>query len=217
MLVLFAKGGWAMWLLLLASVVGGAAIFERLIVLWKIAKDRKKFLSDFFQSYSSEDRGKKSADVCKNYDSAISRVAEALLSQNDKYLESDEEEKRFAFEDAVGIAAVRELEVLDKGLDILAAVSTIAPLVGFLGTVVGMMMAFDSIAKAATVDPVLVASGIQVALITTATGLLIAFPVSAFHVYFTSRINSITKDIEYDSVKLIDFLLGRARAEEIKL
>lgn len=206
-----------MWLLLLASVVGGAAIFERLMVLWKISKSRKRFLTEFLGSYSSEDRGKRAADVCKKYDSAISRVADSLIAQNEKYFNLNEEEKRYAFEDAVGIAAVRELEVLDKGLDILAAVSTIAPLVGFLGTVVGMMMAFDSIAKAATVDPVLVASGIQVALITTAAGLLIAFPVSAFHVYFTSRINSITKDIEYDSVKLIDFLLGRAQAEEFGL
>lgn len=215
MLVLFSKGGWAMWLLLLASVVGVSAIFERLIVLWKISKKRRAFLNDFVGSYSADDRGKKAVEICQKYDSAISRIAYSLLSQNKKYFDYDEEEKRYALEDAVGIAAVRELEVLDKGLDVLAAVSTIAPLVGFLGTVVGMMMAFDSIAKAATVDPVLVASGIQVALITTAAGLLIAFPISAFHVYFTSRINSITKNIEYDSVKLIDFILGRIKQSEI--
>ncbi|MGC9365852.1 MAG: MotA/TolQ/ExbB proton channel family protein [bacterium] len=216
MLELFAKGGWAMWLLLISSVVGVATIFERLIVLNLVSKKQKGFISDFVNSFSEEDKGKKALEVCRSYNTALSRIVASLINQNNKYSDLEQEEKKFALEDAVNLSAIRELETLDKGLDVLAAVSTIAPLIGFLGTVVGMMMAFDSIAKAATVDPVLVASGIQVALITTATGLLIAFPVSAFHVYFTSRINEITKDVEYISVKVIDFLLGRARANELQ-
>jgi len=215
-LVIFAKGGWAMWLLLIASVVGVATIIERLIVLQKVSQGRKKFLKEFTSSYSEQDDGKKAIKTCLNYDIALSRVVENILVQNNKYKELEEDERKFALEDAVNLAAIREIETLDKGLDVLAAVSTIAPLIGFLGTVIGMMMAFDSIAKASTVDPILVASGIQVALITTATGLLIAFPVSAFHVYFTSKINNITKDVEYAAVKVIDFLLGRAKASEIE-
>ena len=216
MLEIFAKGGWAMWLLLIASVIGIATIVERLIVLYIASKEQKKFLKEFASSYNEEDNGKKALNVCYSYDTVISRVVESLVLQNIKYKNLDEEDKKFALEDAVNLAAIRELETLDRGLDVLAAVSTIAPLIGFLGTVVGMMMAFDSIAKAATVDPVLVASGIQVALITTATGLLIAFPVSAFHVFFTSKINNITKQVEYSAVKVIDFLLGRARANELE-
>ncbi len=216
MLDIFAKGGWAMWLLLIASVVGIATVIERLIVLFIASKKQKKFLKEFASSYSVEDNGKKALEICYSYNTVISRVVESLVLQNNKYKDLDEEDKKYALEDAVNLAAIRELETLDRGLDVLAAVSTIAPLIGFLGTVVGMMMAFDSIAKAATVDPILVASGIQVALITTATGLLIAFPVSAFHVFFTSKINNITKEVEYSSVKVIDFLLGRARANDLE-
>lgn len=104
-------------------------------------------------------------------------------------------------------AAVKELAFLDRGMSALAAVVTLAPMMGFLGTVSGMVSAFDAIALAGTVDPKLVASGISEALITTETGLAIAIPVSAAHTWFTNMINSYTRNMELAANDMITFLL----------
>ena len=99
-----------------------------------------------------------------------------------------------------------ELSKLEKGLVILATLTNIGPLLGFLGTVVGMIIAFQSIEAAGEVEATLVAGGIKVALLTTAAGLTIAIPVSIGHNYFVSRIDSIVIDMEESAQKMIDAL-----------
>ena len=99
-----------------------------------------------------------------------------------------------------------ELSKLESGLVILATLTNIAPLLGFLGTVIGMIIAFQSIEMAGEVEATLVAGGIKVALLTTAAGLVIAIPVSIAHNYFVSRIDSIVIDMEESAQKMIDTL-----------
>lgn len=89
-----------------------------------------------------------------------------------------------------------ELSKLERGLVVLATLTNIAPLLGFLGTVIGMIIAFQSIEAAGEVEATLVAGGIKVALLTTAAGLTIAIPVSIAHNYFVSRIDSLVIDME---------------------
>jgi biopolymer transport protein ExbB len=99
-----------------------------------------------------------------------------------------------------------ELSKLEKGLVVLATLTNVAPLLGFLGTVVGMIVAFQAIEAAGEVEATLVAGGIKVALLTTAIGLVIAIPVSVAHNYFVSRIDSLVIDMEESAQKMVDAL-----------
>jgi biopolymer transport protein ExbB len=99
-----------------------------------------------------------------------------------------------------------ELSRLERGLVILATLTNVAPLLGFLGTVIGMIVAFQSIEMAGEVEATLVAGGIKIALLTTAAGLVIAIPVSIAHNFFVSRIDSLVIDMEESAQKMIDAL-----------
>ena len=99
-----------------------------------------------------------------------------------------------------------EMSKLERGLVILATLTNIAPLLGFLGTVIGMIIAFQSIEAAGEVEATLVAGGIRIALQTTAAGLMIAIPVSIGHNYFVSRIDSLVIDMEESAQKMVDTL-----------
>ena len=99
-----------------------------------------------------------------------------------------------------------ELSKLERGLVVLATLTNVAPLLGFLGTVIGMIVAFQSIEMAGEVDATLVAGGIKIALLTTAAGLVIAIPVSIAHNFFVSRIDSQVIDMEESAQKMIDAL-----------
>ncbi|HSH76707.1 MAG TPA: MotA/TolQ/ExbB proton channel family protein [Longimicrobiales bacterium] len=99
-----------------------------------------------------------------------------------------------------------EMSKLERGLVVLATLTNIAPLLGFLGTVIGMILAFQSIEAAGEVEATLVAGGIKVALLTTAAGLMIAIPVSIGHNYFVSRIDSLVIDMEESAQKMVDTL-----------
>jgi len=89
-------------------------------------------------------------------------------------------------------------------LVILATVANVAPLMGFLGTVAGMILAFAAIEAAGDVDPALVAGGIKVALLTTATGLTIAIPVNIGYNYFVTRIDSLILDMEQGTQQILN-------------
>ena len=107
-----------------------------------------------------------------------------------------------------------ELSKLEKGLVILATLTNVGPLLGFLGTVIGMIIAFQSIEAAGEVEATLVAGGIKVALLTTAAGLAIAIPMSIFHNYFVSRIDALVIDMEESAQKMIDALHAIERGRQ---
>mgnify|MGYP001484554307 FL=1 len=99
-----------------------------------------------------------------------------------------------------------EMSKLESWLVVLATLTNIAPLLGFLGTVIGMILAFQSIEAAGEVEATLVAGGIKVALLTTAAGLMIAIPVSIGHNYFVAKIDGMVIDMEESAQKMIDAL-----------
>ena len=101
-----------------------------------------------------------------------------------------------------------ELSKLESGLVVLATLTNVAPLLGFLGTVIGMIAAFQAIELAGEVDAVTVAEGIKIALTTTAAGLAIAIPVSIAHNFFVSRIDHLVIDMEESAQKMIDALFA---------
>ena len=105
---------------------------------------------------------------------------------------------------AVATTGAIELSFLERGLVVLATVANVAPLMGFLGTVAGMILAFAAIEAAGDVDPALVAGGIKVALLTTATGLAIAIPVNIAYNYFVTRIDSLIMDMEQGTQQILN-------------
>jgi len=107
-----------------------------------------------------------------------------------------------------------ELSKLERGLVVLATLTNIAPLMGFLGTVMGMIEAFQAIEFAGEVDAQTVARGIKVALYTTAAGLAIAIPISIVHNYFVSRIDHLVIDMEESAQKMIDALFVMRAGQE---
>lgn len=104
---------------------------------------------------------------------------------------------------AIDTTGTIELAFLERGLVILATVANVAPLMGFLGTVAGMIMAFASIEVSGNVDPSLVAGGIKVALLTTACGLLIAIPVNLGYNFFVTRIDKLIMDMEQGAQQVL--------------
>jgi biopolymer transport protein ExbB len=114
---------------------------------------------------------------------------------------------------AIENAGTIELSFLERGLVTLATISTVAPLLGFLGTVAGMIQAFGAIEAYGEVDATLVAGGIKVALITTATGLAIAIPVNIMHNYFVTRVDKMIIDMEESSENIVDTVYGMDQAK----
>ena len=107
-------------------------------------------------------------------------------------------------EAAVATTGTIELGFLERGLVILATIANVAPLMGFLGTVAGMILAFAAIEQAGTVDATLVAGGIKVALLTTACGLVIAVPVNIAYNFFVTRIDKLIVNMEVGAQKVIN-------------
>ena len=107
-------------------------------------------------------------------------------------------------ERTIEAASAHELQRLERGLSVLATVSNIAPLLGFLGTVSGMINSFDALARAGLSNPGLVAKGISEALITTATGLAVAIPMLVAYNYFTSRVSKFVLEMETSANVLLE-------------
>ena len=101
-----------------------------------------------------------------------------------------------------------ELAFLERGLVVLATLSNVAPMFGFLGTVTGMIRAFAQIEKLGEVSPQAVAGGIKEALITTAAGLAIAIPIQIFHNYFVTRVDRLILDMEESSQNIIEAVIS---------
>ncbi|MEO0273044.1 MAG: MotA/TolQ/ExbB proton channel family protein [candidate division WOR-3 bacterium] len=195
----FNRGGTMMWLLLILAIIGLAFIIERLISLFlKLKGNPKQILEDVIKKIEAQGIDAALMYLRKESNPAA-KVLEAGLEKVDK--------GRIVVEEAMAMRATTEFAFLDRGMIYLQAVATLAPIVGFLGTVTGMIKAFTAIAAAGEVEPTIVASGISEALITTATGLLIAAPVALFYAVFADRVNNFTRAMEETSNAFIEYLV----------
>ncbi len=185
---LFLIGGWSMWPLLLASVVGFGVILERLYFFYSTKLVSKGFNQDLEDAI--EEKGIEGA---KKFLEDHKDEKIAMILSNGMNVSSGNPD---LFAKGIEREAAEVIVLLEKGLTILASVSTIAPLIGFLGTVSGMINAFDAIANADQVNAKVVAAGIKEALITTATGLIVALPAMAFYQVLQGKVNSFAADVE---------------------
>lgn len=187
-----------MWPLLLMLFFGLVVAFERFYTLSKAQVNAKEFFAQIQEAFK-QGGPEAAAEVCSNTRGPVASVLHAGLLRLDRGL--DHVEKAMTESGAV------EMAFLEKGMVWLSTVANIAPLLGFLGTVSGMIGAFESIAAAGDVEPSIVASGISEALITTAAGLVIAIPIQAFHNYFVSKIDKIIIDMQESSTLFMEELI----------
>lgn len=192
----FEQGGPMMWLLLICAVLGLTFIIERMWVLMRSKIRTDEFLTKVRAALLKKRSVKQAIAVCEEYRGPIAAIMKAGLL---KYGSSEEE-----IEKNIEIAATHELARLERGLAVLASVANVAPLIGFLGTVTGMIEAFDSLAKVSQPDPRVVASGISQALITTASGLLVAVPTLVFYNWFSAMISRFVLEMETASNLLLE-------------
>ena len=198
MVKLFNDGGTFMYPLLFMLFFGLVVAFERFYTLSKAHINSKDF---FVQIQEALKQGgpDAAAEVCSNTQGPVASVLHAGLLRLSRGLDHVEK--------AISESGAVEMAFLEKGMVWLSTVANIAPLLGFLGTVSGMINSFDSIAAAGDVEPSIVAGGISEALITTAGGLCIAIPIQAFHNYFVSKIDKIIIDMQEVSTQFIEELL----------
>jgi len=192
--------------------LGLCVVIAIIVIIWKffdlMAKTgrTKKILGEVNQLLS-EQKIEEAMEVCRESDSPAANILFAGLERRrdgtDRVMKAIENQ------------GLLELSKLEKGLVILATLMNVAPLLGFLGTVIGMIIAFQAIEVAGEVEATLVAGGIKVALLTTATGLAIAIPVSIAHNYFVSRIDSLVIDMEESAQKMIDTLHAMERGQTV--
>jgi len=194
----YVAGGMFMHPLLLCSIIGLVVIIERAWTLSRARTNVKVLMGNVVKSLR-EGGPDAALQVCQRTRGPIAAVLHSGLLRASKGTE--------AVEKAIGTAGAIEMSFLERGLVALTLISNIAPLLGFLGTVSGMISAFAAIAAAEQVSAKLVASGIQEALITTAAGLMIAIPITMGHSYFVAVIDRFIIEMEEASAELIDELV----------
>jgi len=194
---LFVKGGTFMWWLLTVAIVGFVFLIERLWTLNRARINTRKLIGTVITTLRN-DGVQAASEECQKVRGPIAAILYAGLQKADKGSE--------AVEKAIGTAGTIEMSFLERGLIWVSSVTTIAPLIGFLGTVSGMINAFEAIAASEQVNAKLVASGISEALITTATGLIVAIPATIGYNYFISSIDRFVIEMEETSAELIEEL-----------
>ena len=197
MVYYFLEGGAFMWPILLTLLFGLAFVIERAYSLMMSAVDSKTFFESVSQSIK-ENGTDAAVQVCSETEGPVASIFHAGLSKINRGL--DEVEK------AIQNAGAIEMAFLEKNMIWLNAVITIAPMLGFTGTVVGMIAAFDAIKAANDISPAVVAGGISQALLTTAFGLIVAMIIQTFQNVFVARIDKLVLDMEEQSIKILDHL-----------
>lgn len=194
----FNEGGNFMWPILIVLIIGLAIAFERIITLNRADINTRKFILDVKKAL---DEGGVAAaeEVCANTRGPVASVFQAGLLRQDEGID--------AVEKAVISYGSIEMSFLERGLVWLALAISLAPMFGFLGTVIGMVEAFDAIETAGDISPSLVAGGIKVALLTTVFGLIVAIILQVFYNYAVSKIDRIVVEMEEASIELIDSLI----------
>jgi biopolymer transport protein ExbB len=189
-----------MYPLVLCSLIALGVIFAKAWTLWVAHRDTDKILAE---TRELTEAGRIDEAIVRCTETTGPTAAILLVGlrriRDGKVVEDE-------LEQAIDTTGTIELGFLERGLVILATVANVAPLMGFLGTVVGMIMAFAAIESAGSVDPTNVAGGIKVALLTTAAGLVIAIPVNIGYNLFVTRIDKLITDMERGTQQVLNLV-----------
>jgi len=196
----FMEGGpMFMGIVLLVLILGLALVIERIFYLNLATTNSKKLLSEVENSLNSGgvDAAK---EICRSRRGPIASIFYQGLERSSEGI--DQVEKSIVAYGGV------QMGLLEKGLSWISLCIALAPMLGFMGTVIGMIGAFDSIEAAGDISPSLVAGGIKVALLTTVFGLIVAMILQIFYNYLISKVDSIVNDMEDSSISFIDLLVN---------
>jgi biopolymer transport protein ExbB len=195
----FIEGGPGfMGIVLLCLILGLALAIERIIYLNMATTDTDKLLNDVESALNSGgvDAAK---EVCRNTKGPVASIFYQGLDRSGEGIDMVEKS-------IVSYGSV-QMGLLEKGLSWISLFIALAPMLGFMGTVIGMIGAFDAIEAAGDISPSLVAGGIKVALLTTVFGLIVAMILQVFYNYLISKVDALVNSMEDASISLVDLLV----------
>lgn len=200
----FIDGGWQFMAIVLVTLILGLAIaVERIIMLSLASVNTKKLTQAIAEKISGGDIDG-AVHLCKSTPGPTAEVLGEGLKRVDDGVD--------AVEKTIVANASVQTGLLEKGLVWLSLFIALAPMLGFMGTVLGMVQAFDAIEKAGDIRPSDVAGGIKVALLTTVFGLIVAMILQVFYNYITSKIDSLVNGMEDATIDMLDTLIDNGMA-----
>lgn len=206
MFELFKAGGFLMWPILLCSVVAVAIICERFWALNRRSVSPTNLVMQVQQMVERYEIDNAKIDLIRE-SSPLGRILAAGLVN----IRNEREIMKESIEEA-GRHVVHDLE---RYLNTLGTIAAITPLLGLLGTVIGMIKVFSAITAFGVGDPTILAGGISEALITTAAGLSVGIPTLMFYRYFRGRVNALTIDMEEQAIRLVEVIHGDRQPDNI--
>ena len=193
-----AGGPGFMSFVLVCLILGLAICIERILYLTMATTNTKQLIENVEAALKSG--GVEAAkEVCRNTKGPVASIFYQGLDRSSEGIDMVEKS-------VVAYGSV-QMGLMEKGLSWISLFIALAPMLGFFGTVVGMIGAFDAIAQANNISPGIVAGGIGVALITTVSGLLVAMVLQVFYNYIVAKVDSIVNDMEDASISLVDLLI----------
>lgn len=202
----FQRGSSWMWPLLACSLIALAVILYKSVNLFLSGRGASALASAVSALVTKGDPAG-AARICASSRAAVSEVLSAILAATNVSRETRRE--------AAQAAGARQVALLESGLPVLSTIASVAPLIGFLGTVSGMIRAFTAIAEKGLGEPATVAAGIGEALITTASGLIVAIPCFIAYSYFVARVNSIGLNMELSGTHLLNIIPEEAGEDAV--
>lgn len=206
LLELFRDGGIMMYFLMLASLLALGVIIAKGYMLWVAHRESKELLEQLEAQVEAGGNVEATIRRAEETQGPVAAIVSVALRR------VRERQSIADIEKAIATTGSIELGFLERGLVLLATVANVAPMMGFLGTVAGMILAFGAVAEAGQIEASLVAGGIKVALITTATGLAIAIPVNIAYNFFVTRIDMLIVDMELGAQAVLDMVPTRTTA-----
>ena len=196
-----AKGGWLMLVLLALSIIAIYIFGKKWWAISQAGKIDKNFIKDV-DNYLLEGKVRSARALCKRSDTPIARMIEKGIERIDKPLS----DIRIAVENVANV----EVAQLEKGLPALATIAGGAPMIGFLGTVMGMVQAFFNMAQAGNnIDITLLSGGIYTAMITTVGGLIVGILAYFGYNFLTAQVTSLVSKMEAASIEFLDAAQAR--------
>ena len=193
-----AKGGWLMWVLLALSIIAIYIFGKKWWIIRQAGKIDKDFMADI-RDYIHDGKVKSALTLCSKYDAPVARMVEAGIAR----LGKPATDVQAAIENVGNVEVAR----LEKGLPYLATIAGGAPMIGFLGTVIGMVQAFFNMSNAGNnIDITLLSSGIYTAMITTVGGLIVGILAYFGYNFLTARISELVYSMENATIKFLEML-----------
>ncbi|MGY8823083.1 MAG: MotA/TolQ/ExbB proton channel family protein [Candidatus Latescibacterota bacterium] len=213
----FLKGGPMMWPLLICSLIAMVVIIDRLMGYMRLPSeaDAETQLNEV-ESVLEKQGEAAVVEYFTQHSGVLNYVFAALLKRYDSLVLENRTDIEDMRQELITVTEEAAVDYLGRLLNVLGTIGVLTPLMGLLGTIIGMIRAFDAIAQAGAGDPAAVASGISEALITTASGLIVAIPAIVFHRYLSARADTAFKHIELYCHAFANTLLVRFNSQREK-